>query len=152
LRRIHAVSAKSQTGCGAVCVDIGEFGAAKKRPCTLQVPQWSRQIFSCKPMAVGSQVLSRNSALAVRCSLQDAVHQYQGEPKRENTDGYTHQHEKRPSHLQRSSLSRALILFRGSRTIDWVGRDRQACDPTSVKIQKSHGQLSDLSPGAVYMS
>jgi hypothetical protein len=84
--------------------------------------------------------------------VQDAVHQYQGEPKRENTDGYTHQREERPSDLERRSLPCVLLLFYGSDAIDWVGCVRQTRDPISFKIQKSHGQFSDFSPGAVHMS
>jgi hypothetical protein len=37
------------------------------------------------------------------------------------------------------------------RRFGW-GRLRQVCDPTSVRIQNSHGNLSDLSPGVAYMS
>jgi hypothetical protein len=36
------------------------------------------------------------------------------------------------------------------RRFGW-GRLRQVCDPTSIKIQSSHGKLSNFSLGAVYM-
>jgi hypothetical protein len=86
------------------------------------------------------------------CSVEDAVHQHQSEPKRQDADSYTHQHEEGPSDLERRSLPCALMLFRGSYTIDWVERLRWACYPTFVKIQKSHDELSAFSPGAVYLS
>lgn len=52
------------------------------------------------------------------CSLHDAMHQDQGEPKRDNTDGNTHQYEERPSDLERSPLPPALTLFRAACTVD----------------------------------
>jgi hypothetical protein len=45
------------------------------RPCTLQVPQSSLQIFSCKLIVVDPS-----------CSVQEAVHQHEDEAKRQNAD------------------------------------------------------------------
>ena len=46
------------------------------------------------------------------------MRQDQGEPKRDNTDGNTHQYEERPSDLERSPLPPALTLFRAASTVD----------------------------------
>jgi hypothetical protein len=67
------------------------------RPCTLHAPQASWQIFSCKLI------------LVTRGLMGDAVHEDQGEAKRQNSDGNTQQHEKGPNEFEYYLQQRALL-------------------------------------------
>src|ERR1700739_4910903 len=102
------------------------------KPCTLHLPQMSRQIFRRKLIVIEL------------CSMKDAVHQDQGEAKCHNSEGNTDQHEIGADEFERRSLPGAVLPVQSARCCE---RMRLALDPVSPEIQKSHSEPHS-SPGA----
>ena len=78
-------------------------------PCTLQVPQTSRQILMRKLILVGL------------CSVHDAMNENQGEPKRQNPYRDPRENEKGPNSVEHGTVPGA-VTVRGGRVVDRCAR------------------------------
>jgi hypothetical protein len=98
---------------------------AGDKPCTLQVPQISRRIFR------------RKLNVVALCSMQHAVHQEQRKPKRQDTDGNPHQHERSSEELEHCPMPFLPLLFDDAHASCFMRLKRNsACGD----LQNSHSQ------------
>jgi hypothetical protein len=105
---------------------LGRCGTGTEdSPCTLQVAQLSRQIFSCKLIATSL------------CSMQRAVDKDEQQAQRQKADGETDQHKEGPKELEHRRTPCALLLDGGE---DSSGRKRLVSNSTSGDIQERHSQ------------